>query len=560
MIKLSYKDKKVLENYQDNWTVIQTDLLFLYYHQSDFAMKYVLSTIVLLSCIFMGTAQSKTDTTFVQVQTRNGVVEGFEKTGIKVFRGVPFAQPPVGDLRWREPQPVKNWQGVKKTHNFGPRAMQLPIYSDMRFRSAGVSEDCLYLNIWTPAKTDTEKFPVLVYFYGGGFRAGDGSEYRYDGESMSRKGIVAVTVNYRLGIFGFFNHPQLTKESPNHASGNYGLLDQSAALKWVQENISRFGGDPSKITIAGESAGSYSVSAQMASPLSKNIIAGAIAESGSLLGFREMKSLAEADKAGVEFARALGKKNLKELRSIPANDLLELTKRNDLPTFNVVVDGYFFPEEPSAIFRNGNQAHVPLLAGWNSMESNYRAILGNNEVTVSNFEKAVRERYSENAVGILKVYQPASDKDVAVVATDLAGDMFISYGTWNLTDLQAQTAKKPVYRYYFTHPRPGYKGQENKPDPLYSGASHSAEIEYVLGNLPVNDVYDFQSEDYLISEMAQQFFANFIKTGNPNGAGVPLWLSVKANEPAEVMVIDTCTRLEKEKHRGRYLYLRTMQK
>ncbi len=187
-----------------------------------------------------------------KVKTMNGELQGIEESGIRTFKGIPFAAPPVGNLRWREPQPVKNWTGVRKADKFGPRAMQLALFGDMNFRSDGVSEDCLYLNVWTPAKTGTEHLPVLVYFYGGGFVAGDGSEPRYEGESMSRRGIVAITVNYRLSVFGFMSHPELTKESPHHASGNYGLLDQSAALQWVQKNIAAFGGDPNRVTIAGE--------------------------------------------------------------------------------------------------------------------------------------------------------------------------------------------------------------------------------------------------------------------------------------------------------------------
>src|SRR6476646_6065114 len=249
-----------------------------------------------------------------RAKTENGVLEGVDESGIKTFKGVPFAAPPVGALRWKEPQPVQNWSGVRKADKFGPRAMQLPIFGDMNFRSNGMSEDCLYLNIWTPAKTGNEHLPVLVYFYGGGFMAGDGSEPRYDGESMARRGIVAVTVNYRLGIFGFFAHPALTKESANHSSGNYGLLDQTAALKWVQKNIAAFGGDPGKITIAGESAGSFSVSAQMASPLSKNIIAGAIGESGSLLGLNPTASLKDAEKAGTDFGTSIKASTLADLR------------------------------------------------------------------------------------------------------------------------------------------------------------------------------------------------------------------------------------------------------
>src|SRR4030095_15190397 len=221
--------------------------------------------------------------------------------------------------------------------------------------------DCLYLNVWTPAKTGNEKLPVLVYFYGGGFMAGDGSELRYDGESIARRGIVTVTVNYRLGIFGFLAYPELTKESPHHASGNYGLLDQSAALKWVQQNIAGFGGDPKKITIAGESAGSFSVSAQMAAPLSRNIIAGAIGESGSLLGLSPTASLSDAEASGSKFATGIGKNSLADLRAMPAEDLLKATANAGFGTFPVTVDGYFFPKSPTEIFLAGEQGHVPPL-------------------------------------------------------------------------------------------------------------------------------------------------------------------------------------------------------
>ncbi|HEY6977638.1 MAG TPA: carboxylesterase family protein, partial [Chitinophagaceae bacterium] len=297
----------------------------------------------------MAVAQLNDDTA-PRAKTTNGILEGIDESGIKIFKGIPFAAPPVGNLRWREPQPVQNWGGIRKADKFGPRAMQLPIFGDMNFRSNGMSEDCLYLNVWTPAKTGNEQLPVLVYFYGGGFMAGDGSEPRYDGESMGRRGIVAVTVNYRLGIFGFFVHPELTKESPNHSSGNYGLLDQSAALKWVQKNITAFGGDPGKITIAGESAGSFSVSAQMASPLSKNIIAGAIGESGSLLGLNPTVSLKDAEKTGADFAISIKANSLKELRAIPADQLLKATANAGFGRFPIVIDGYFFPKSPLEIY------------------------------------------------------------------------------------------------------------------------------------------------------------------------------------------------------------------
>ena len=215
------------------------------------------------------------------VRVTGGSVQGFVAgSGVRTFRGIPFGAPPVGEGRWQPPRPVARWQGVRDATRFGPRCMQLPVFGDMVFRSSGMGEDCLYLNVWTPAHSAKERLPVLVYFYGGGFIAGDGSELRYDGESLAGHGIVVVTVNYRLGVFGFLAHPELTRESPHHASGNYGLLDQTAALRWVHDNIAAFGGDRGRVTIAGESAGSMSVSAQMASPLARGLIAGAIGESG----------------------------------------------------------------------------------------------------------------------------------------------------------------------------------------------------------------------------------------------------------------------------------------
>src|SRR5256714_13209341 len=254
---------------------------------------------ILLATTLVGSAFAQD-----RVKTANGIVEGSseQSSGIRTFKGIPFASPPVGDLRWQPPQPVKNWKDVRNTAQFGPRCMQRPIFGDMNFRSNGMSEDCLYLNVWTPAKKKEARLPVLVYFYGGGFVSGDGSEPRYDGESMARKGIVVVTVNYRLGIFGFLAPPELTRESPHKASGNYAFLDQNAALRWGQENVASFGGDARRVTIAGESAGSLSVSAHMVSPLSQGLIAGAIGESGSLMGMSlSPLPLAKGEEEGMEF-------------------------------------------------------------------------------------------------------------------------------------------------------------------------------------------------------------------------------------------------------------------
>ncbi|MEP7251597.1 MAG: carboxylesterase family protein [Ginsengibacter sp.] len=501
-------------------------------------------------------ASSQQTPSSLQVKTINGIIEGLHESGIRTFKGVPFAQPPVGDLRWQEPQPLKNWSGIRKADKFGPRAMQKPLFSDMQFRSNGVSEDCLYLNIWTPAKSAGDKLPVLVYFYGGGFVAGDGSEYRYDGESMARHGIVAITVNYRLGIFGFFSHPELTKESPHHASGDYGLLDQSAALKWVQRNIAAFGGDPKKITIAGESAGSFSVSAQMASPLSRNIIAGAIGESGSLLGKQSTTSLSAAEEIGEKFAKSIGAESLKALRNIPAEELLDAASKPGT-RFPVTVDGYFLPKSPVQIFEAGQEAHVPLLVGWNSEEGNYRSIFGKDSVTTENYNRSIEKLYGDNANGILKVYNASDDESLKQAATDLASDRFIGFSTWKWSDMQSETGGKAVYRYKYARPRPEIFAENGSPVPgsASNGASHSSEIEYAMGNLPTNRVYNWQPEDYKVSEMMQGFFVNFIKTGNPNGLGLPYWPAVKSGGPADFMYINATTGAEKEKTRDRYLHL-----
>lgn len=515
---------------------------------------------ILLSIFFLFVlnlnAQQTVSTSLLKVKVENGMLEGVSESGVSIFRGIPYAKPPVGDLRWKEPQPLPNWSGIKKADKFGPRPMQKYIFTDMKFRSDSVSEDCLYLNVWTPAKSTKDKLPVLVYFYGGGFVAGGSSEYRYDGESMARRGIVAITVNYRLGVFGFMAHPGLTKESPHHASGNYGLLDQAAALKWVQKNISAFGGDPRKITIAGESAGSFSVSAQMASPLSKNIIAGAIGESGSLLGKNSTVSLSAAEKTGEDFGKKIGANTIADLRAIPAEKLLDESMKPGSGRFSVDVDGYFFPKPPLAIYIAGEQAKIPLLVGWNSEEGSYAGLLRGEEPTVENYTKAVQKMFGENATDLLKVYKAENNESVKQVATDLASALFIGYGTWKWSDIQSQTSNQPVYRYFYAHPRPALRDEkENQKYTPPTGAVHSSDIEYAMGNLSTNRVYDWQPVDYRISDIFQSFFANFIKTGNPNGLGVPEWPAVKSGGSAEVMHIDAETAAEKETHRDRYLEL-----
>ncbi|MEY2595451.1 MAG: hypothetical protein RI965_723 [Bacteroidota bacterium] len=540
--------------------------------QSTQMKKEQLFILLVFNFFIMGTLQSQSKDP--QANTNYGTVEGArEESGILSFKGIPFAAPPVGDFRWREPQPLKKWKGVLQTKKFGPRAMQAPIFGDMNFRSNGMSEDCLYLNVWTQGIKG--KAPVLVYFYGGGFVAGDGSEGRYDGESMAKKGIVTVTVNYRLGVFGSLAHPELTKESPHQASGNYGLLDQAAALKWVKENISSFGGDPNKITIAGESAGSVSVSAQMVSPLSRNLIAGAIGESGSLLGALPPVALSDAEKNGLEFAKKTGAASLSALRSLSSDSILNAATKHGTFRFPTTLDGYFFPKDPLSIFKTGEQAKIPLLVGWNSEESGARSIMGKESFTVQNFENAIKKLYGDQSGAILKVYAPANDQDVEKVATELAGDRFISFSTWRWADMHEKTGGgQPVYRYYYTRARPpmtpemgdavaGLAGgvQRNtgapKP-PIPKGAVHSAEIEYCMGNLHYNKVYAWTQDDYKVSSTMQDFFANFIKTGNPNGRSVPNWPATKTAKPSPVMYIDVVSESKNDPFANRYDVLQSL--
>jgi len=537
--------------------------------------KTSLIGLLLLAIPFISNAQQAINPNAfpVQITTANGVIEGeFDiKTNIQSFKGIPFAQPPVGNLRWKEPQPVSNWTGIKQTKKFGPRAVQSNIFGDMGFRSDGISEDCLYLNVWSPAKSANEKLPVLVYFYGGGFAAGDGSENRYDGENMAKKGIVTLTVNYRLGIFGFFSHPELTKESPNHASGNYGFLDQNTALKWVQANISQFGGDPKRVTIAGESAGSIAVSAQMASPLSKNLIAAAIGESGgSFYPTLAPVPLAEAEKTGYEFSQKIGAKSLKDLREMSTLELYQKSSGTSMGVFKTTIDGYFFPKPLPEIFETKQQAMIPLLLGWNSEEMNYRALNIGKELTNESYAAKIKELYGDKASEVLKLYPAGTPEITEQSATDLAGDRFIAYSTWKWFDLHRKNSSQPVYRYYFSKPRPemrdkdleaGLAGGVIKKDknapkaPKPKGAVHSAEIEYAMGNLATNKDYAWTEDDYKVSETMMNYFANFIKSGNPNGEKLPIWPIATVEKNPEIMIIDIESKATKAENDARYLFL-----
>ncbi len=522
---------------------------------SLFAMLFIAGAAVLGSC-----SEKKGETVTLQVKTQYGVLEGFEDNGVKKFLGVPFAQAPVGELRWKAPQPVMAWDGIREAKQFGDDPMQLNIFGDMAFRGPGRSEDCLYLNIWTTAQTTADALPVLIYFNGGGLMAGSGSEPRSDGSSIAKEGVIGVTANYREGVFGFFAHPDLTAASDYKGSGNYGFLDQVAAIKWVKENIAAFGGDSAKITIVGESAGSFSVSLLMCSPLSKNLIAGAMLSSGAEVLPYLPSSQADADAAGAELLKQAGIASLADAMALNADSLQKLLPPKGMA--NVVLDGYFMTESADAVFEKNEQAQVPLLAGWNSLEAHPMQAIQGQAPTLQNYKNALKSQFGDMTDEIFKAYGIEKDEDVMnQKGFDLVSDLFTGFPTWKVCDYHAKSGL-PVYRYHYMHPRPqqsakmGDKvaalagGVREKTDEekkaaaqqpqIAPGAVHSADIEYAMGTLDTNEYYDWQDEDYAISKLFLTYYANFCKTGNPNGEGLPQWTAITKDnlDAAPVMKID----------------------
>jgi para-nitrobenzyl esterase len=473
-------------------------------------MKRLLFLQLMLLCTFCS-AQNDLNI----VQTDAGKISGAisEDKGVHIFKGIPFAAPPVGELRWKAPQPVTPWAGIKECTEFAKSPIQgkpneFGVYTrEFLIKDEPLSEDCLYLNVWTGAKTSAEKRPVMVWIYGGGFVSGGTNVPIYDGEALAKKGIILVSITYRVGILGFFAHPELTKESPNHASGNYGLMDMLAALKWVKTNIAAFGGDPANVTIAGQSAGSYGVNYLVASPLAKGYFSKAIAESGAhmLPGKGSGVSLTEAEKGGVTAARELHATTLADLRKLPVEELL---KQNN---FRAIIDGYFLPQVPADIFAANKENQVPLLTGWNEDYDFIGAIKN-----ASDYTTGITKRFGNRAPEVLKLYPGATDAEAERSQIRMSRDQTFGVQNYSWVNQQSEKGKAKVYLYRFTRRLPA------SPDFVKYGAFHTGEVAYVFNNLKF--LYrPFEPVDDQLANTVSYYWVNFVKTGNPNGTGLPVW-------------------------------------
>ncbi|HEY8928867.1 MAG TPA: carboxylesterase family protein [Mucilaginibacter sp.] len=450
------------------------------------------------------------------IKVEGGAITGLPSQAGDVvsFKGIPFAAPPVGNLRWKAPQPVIPWNGVKNCADFGPSPMQnkpvpFGVYTkEFLIPEKPISEDCLYLNVWAK-NSGAAKKPVFVWIYGGGFGSGGAGVPIYDGEAMARKGIIFVSINYRVGIFGFLAHPELTKESPGKASGNYGLMDQIAALKWVKHNIAKFGGDPNNVTIGGQSAGSMSVNCLVASPLAKELFNKAIAESGSLMltkGGFNAGNLTDAEQQGVRIAASLHAASLEDLRKIPAVDLLKAPAQ-----YAPIVDRYVLPEPVSKIIAEGKGNKVSLLIGWNADEG----FVMRNE-TKEQFQKEAKDKYGKDADEFLHFFPSNTEAEVAQSQLKLSRDMIFAVSGYKWAGMHAAAGKAPVYVYYFQHKLPA------TPDFEKYGAFHTGEVTYALDNLKFLN-RPWKAADQPLADQISGYWANFIKTGNPNGGNLPVW-------------------------------------
>jgi para-nitrobenzyl esterase len=472
------------------------------------------------------------------VRTQSGLVAGTVVDGVRAFKGIPFAAPPVGDLRWQAPQPAKPWKGVKQTVAYAPACMQNPIVNEaLGLAPVTVSEDCLYLNVWTPAKSSRARLPVMVWIYGGGFTIGGTSMPQYDGVNLAKHGVVYVSIAYRLGPLGFLADPELTREQGGH-SGNYGLLDQIAGLQWVKRNIAAFGGNPGKVSIFGESAGGISVSMLCASPLAKGLFQGAISESGGSFGpaaegqaaGADVPTLAQAEKNGQAFLGKLGVSSIADARKLSAAEIYKHMGPGLggggrwWPNF----DGYVLLGDQYKLYEEGKYNDTPILVGTNADEG----ALFVASTDMQKYKASVESGYGEFAHNILAVYPDGSEQQALRSARDLARDVTFAWSTWSWAKLQSSTGKGKAFVYYFNH-RPNY------PDlPRYKdwGPAHGSEISFVFGNFTKG--MPATPEDKKVSAQLMDYWTNFAKYGNPNGKGLPEWPQF-TNAKQRVMELDT---------------------
>jgi len=480
-------------------------------------MKKIQYAIALVFLVIFSTTNAQKS---APVKVKQGLLQGVSENGLTIYKGIPFAAPPVGDLRWRAPQPAHAWTGVKEANKFAPAPIQ------GGNPPSGKSEDCLYLNIWTPAKSAGEKLPVLVWIYGGGFSFGATSEPSYEGTLLAKKGVVLVSIAYRVGTLGFLAHRELNAETKNGVSGNYGLLDMIAGLKWIQENISAFGGDAAKVTIFGESAGGISVSMLCASPLAKGLFHGAISQSGGSFGpprhvtypGENMKTLKDAAAAGEEYAKKAGATSIAELRKVPADSLPGGWGSGSAWP---IVDGYVIPDDQYKLYEAGKFNDTPILIGYNSDEGlSFTRTKDPKELIAS-----VKERYGKFADDLLKAY-PVGENTVPKTARDLIRDAAFGWHTWSWARLQAMKGKSKVYFYYFDQHPDFPEGS-----PKYGqGSPHAQDVAYVFRHLDTSNP-EFTASDEQISDAMATYWTNFAKHGDPNGKDVPEWPAFSDRNP-----------------------------
>jgi para-nitrobenzyl esterase len=448
------------------------------------------------------------------VRVESGLLSGIagSNPAVTVFKGIPFAAPPLGDLRWRPPQPAAKWEDVRQADRFSATCVQAPYPVGSLYRVAPepVSEDCLYLNVWTAANSASERRPVMVWIHGGSLTRGSGSTRNYDGEELARKGVVLVTINYRLGVFGFLAHPELTGESAHHSSGNYGFLDQVAALEWVHRNIASFGGDPNRVAIFGESAGSWSVNLLMATPLAKGLFQRVVGQSGA--NFGPLQKLSAAEQAGAKFARSMGADSLSALRAKSAADLLAAPGPYPGIIFLGNVDGWVLPEDVHAIFAAGKQNDVPLLLGSNADEG---TAFTPPSITPELFRQQASRRFGDRAGAFLKLYPAGSPEEARASSAATIRDQTFGWEMRTWARMQTRTGKSKVFLYYFSRVPPGPAGA------VY-GAYHGSEILYVFHNLNLSD-RPWEPVDRALSDTLSSYWVNFVITGDPNGQDLPKW-------------------------------------